>query len=143
MNQMTCGIDWAENHHDVALVDEDGTLIAKKRITADMGGFRELLELIAEHGGGPASTPVAIETDKNLLVVGLAAAGFTVYPINPRALARYRERHSQSGGKSDPADATALAHVLRTDETIAKSADGRHRADSRLNLPQKTYPVTK
>ena len=61
MNQMTCGIDWAENHHDVALVDEDGTLIAKKRITADMGGFRELLELIAEHGGGPASTPVAIE----------------------------------------------------------------------------------
>lgn len=118
MNQMTCGIDWAENHHDVALVDEGGTLIAKKRITADMGGFRELLELIAEHGGGPGLTPIAIETDKNLLVVGLAAAGFTVYPINPRALARYRERHSQSGGKSDPADATALAHVLRTDRHL-------------------------
>ncbi|WP_372490816.1 IS110 family transposase [Microbacterium aerolatum] len=43
---------------------------------------------------------------------------FTVYPINPRALARYRERHGQSGGKSDPADAIALAHVLRTDRHL-------------------------
>jgi hypothetical protein len=24
-----CGIDWAENHHDVALVDERGQLVAK------------------------------------------------------------------------------------------------------------------
>lgn len=61
--------------------------------------------MIAEHGGTAADTPVAIETDKNLLVVALADAGFTVYPINPRAVARYRERHGQAGGKSDPGDA--------------------------------------
>ncbi|MCK3770976.1 IS110 family transposase, partial [Microbacterium aerolatum] len=81
-------------------------------------GFSELLGLIAEYGGDSDSTPVAIETDKNLFVVALAGAGFTVYPINPRALARYRERHGQSGGKSDPADAIALAHVLRTDRHL-------------------------
>lgn len=51
----------------------------------------------------------------NLLVVALADAGFTVYPINPRAVARYRERHGQAGGKSDPGDAAVLAHILRTD----------------------------
>jgi hypothetical protein len=27
-----CGIDWAEGHHDIALVDGDGTLVAKRRI---------------------------------------------------------------------------------------------------------------
>lgn len=115
---LTCGIDWAEAHHDVALVDEDGKVLIKKRVTADLPGFRALLELIAEHGGAPDSTPVAIETDKNLFVTALAAAGFTVYPINPKALARYRERHGQAGAKSDPADATALANVLRTDRHV-------------------------
>jgi transposase len=115
---LTCGIDWAEDHHDVALVDENGTVVGKRRVGADLSGFTELLELIAEHGGDPAGTPVAIETDKNLLVVGLAAAGFTVFPINPKALARYRERHGQSGAKSDPADAVTLANVLRTDRHL-------------------------
>ena len=115
---LTCGIDWAEAHHDVALVDDNGTVVAKKRVSADLSGFTELLELIAEHGGDPSGTPVAIETDKNLFVVGLAAAGFTVFPINPKALARYRERHSQSGAKSDPADAATLANVVRTDRHV-------------------------
>jgi hypothetical protein len=66
----------------------------------------------------PDLTPVAIETDKNLFVVALAAAGFTVYPINPKAVACYGERHGQSGAKSDPADAVTLANVLRTDRHV-------------------------
>lgn len=59
---------------------------------------------------------MAIETDKNLIVMALSGAGFTVYPINPRAVARYRERHGRAGGKSDPGDAAILANVLRTDK---------------------------
>jgi len=50
-----------------------------------------------------ADVAIVIETDKNLIVVALHAAGFTIYPINPRAAARYRERHAQAGGTSDPA----------------------------------------
>jgi transposase len=112
---ITCGIDWAEQHHDVALVDDTGRTVAKKRIDTGLNGFTELLALIAEHGGEPEAVPVAVETDKNLIVVALMATGFTVYPINPRAVARYRERHGQGGGKSDPGDAIVLAHILRTD----------------------------
>ena len=112
---ITCGMDWAESHHDVALADEEGTVVARVRIETDTDGFTELLALIAQHGGSPQETPVAIETDKNLLVVALARAGFTMYPINPRAVARYRERYSQSGRKSDAGDAALLADVLRTD----------------------------
>ena len=29
---ITCGIDWASDHHDVALIDQDGTLVARKRV---------------------------------------------------------------------------------------------------------------
>ncbi len=112
---ITCGIDWAEAHHDVALVDAEGKVLARSRIGGDVAGFTALVELIAEHGGCPEDTQVAMETDKNLLVVALAGAGFTVYPINPRAVARYRERHGQAGGKSDPGDAVVLANILRTD----------------------------
>jgi transposase len=111
----SCGIDWAEAHHDVALVDHDGKVIARERVGTGVAGFRTVVELIDEHGGSPQDTPVAIETDKNLLVVALAGAGFTAYPINPRAVARYPERHSQAGRKSDPGDAAVLAHILRTD----------------------------
>jgi hypothetical protein len=104
-----------ERHHDVALVDDTGQTVAKKRIDTGLNGFTELLALIAEHGGEPDTVPVAVETDKNLIVRALLAAGFTVYPINPRAAARYRERHGQAGEKSDPGDAIVLAHILRTD----------------------------
>jgi transposase len=104
--------------HDIALVDTDGAVVARSRIGTGAGGFNDLLALIAEHGGSAEHTPIALETDKNLLVVALAEAGFTVYPINPRAVARYRERYRQAGGKSDPGDAAVLAHILRTDRHL-------------------------
>jgi hypothetical protein len=103
--KLTCGVDWAEAHYDVALVDGDGVVVARARIDTGATGFNKLLALIAEHEGSAQDTPVSIETDKNLLVVALVEAGFTVYPINPRAVARYRERYGQAGGKSDPGDA--------------------------------------
>jgi transposase len=113
--KITCGIDWAERHHDYVLMDESGGVVARGRIDTGPVGFAELLLVIQEHAGEAADVPVAIETDKNLVVVACHAAGMTVYPINPRAVARYRERHRQAGGKSDQADALVLADILRTD----------------------------
>lgn len=116
--EITCGIDWAEGHHDVALVDSDGGRVAKLRIDTGLTGFTDLMTLLAEHTDDPTGVPVAIETDKVLLVAALRAAGFAVYAINPRAVARYRERSAQAGGKSDPGDAVVLAGVLRTDRHL-------------------------
>lgn len=112
---ITCGVDWAEDHHDVVVMDDLGKVLQGLRIDAGVDGYADLLALIADHGGSAAETPVALETDKNLLVLALRAAGFTVYPINPRAVARYRERHYQAGKKSDHGDASVLADILRTD----------------------------
>jgi transposase len=114
--QLYCGIDWAEDHHDVALVDQAGTVVAKRRITDDVAGFAQLTDLLAEHGDGPdAVIPVAIETSRGLLVACLRGTARTVYVINPLAVARYRDRYSVSRKKSDHGDAVVLANIVRTD----------------------------
>ncbi len=111
-----CGIDWAEDHHDVALVDADGALVAKRRIDDSADGFAQLLNMLVEAGDSATDPiPVAIETPRGLLVAGLRQTGRRVYSINPMAVARYRERHSVSRKKSDHVDAMTLANILRTD----------------------------
>lgn len=111
-----CGIDWASDHHDVAVIDGDGKLLAKARISDDPAGFAELLALLAEHGDTPnEQVPVAIETSRGLLVAALRATGRQVYAINPMAAARYRERATVTRKKSDHLDAMTLAGILRTD----------------------------
>jgi transposase len=113
---MFCGIDWAEDHHDIARVDRDGTLLARRRISDDAAGLASLLALLAEHGDSADDpVPVAIETPRGLLTACLRATGRRVYPVNPMAVARYRDRHSIAGRKSDHGDSFVLANVLRTD----------------------------
>ena len=114
--EVFCGIDWAEDHHDIALADAGGGLLARRRISDDAAGLAALLDLLAEHGDSAEDpVPVAIETPRGLLVACLRATGRKVYPINPMAVARYRDRHSVAGRKSDHGDAVVLANVLRTD----------------------------
>jgi transposase len=111
-----CGIDWAEDHHDIALTDSGGTLLARQRISDDAAGLAALLDLLASHGDTPDDMiPVAIETPRGLLVACLRATGRQVYPVNPLSVARYRDRHTVSRSKSDHQDAVVLANVLRTD----------------------------
>jgi predicted NBD/HSP70 family sugar kinase len=75
---ITCGIDWAEAHHDVALLDDSGHVLERLRIDTGVPGFTELMGLLAEHAEDPTTVPVAIETDKNLLALALQAAGLAV-----------------------------------------------------------------
>jgi transposase len=117
-----CGIDWAEGHHDIALIDSDGTLIAKRRINETPDGIAEFTAMLTAAGDSEAEPiPVAIETPRGLLVAVLRATGRPVYPINPLAVARYRERTSLSGKKSDHVDAMALANILRTDQHLHRT----------------------
>ena len=110
-----CGIDWASDHHDVALIEPDGTKLARQRISDDAAGLGELTALFAAHGAGPGTVKIAIETERGLLVASLRAAGYEIYAISPKAVDRYRDRHQLAKGKPGTGDAMVLAHILRTD----------------------------
>jgi transposase len=109
------GVDWAEDHHDVCVMAEDGMVLAKRRVPDSVAGIGEIHGLVAEHVDEEETVVVGIEIDRGLVVWSLLAAGYEVYAVNPMASARYRDRHATSGAKSDPGDAKVLADLVRTD----------------------------
>jgi transposase len=111
------GDDWAEDYHDVEVQDETGRRLAKARFTEGLAGVAGLHELVAQHLDEDEADQVVlgIETDRGPWVLALIAAGYRVFAINPLQVARYRERQSVSGAKSDAADAHTLADMVRTD----------------------------
>ena len=112
------GNDWSEEHHDVEVQDEAGRVLARAKLPEGVAGMARLHAMIAEHLGDrvdEADVVVGIETDRGPWVQALIAAGYQVYAINPLQVARYRERYSVSGGKSDPGDGHVLADMVRTD----------------------------
>jgi transposase len=128
------GDDWAEDHHDVELLGDDGRRLARARLPEGLDGIGRLHALIAEHM--PASwadlepveaagrVRIGIETDRGTWVQALLAAGYQVYAISPMFVARYRERHSTSGAKSDAGDAHVLAEIVRLDHAHHRQVAG-------------------
>jgi len=109
------GDDWAEDHHDIHLMDAEGAKLASRRLPEGLAGIGGFHDLVAAHAEEPAQVVIGIETDRGLWVEALAAAGYQVFAINPLAVARYRDRHQVSGAKSDAGDAKVLADLVRTD----------------------------
>lgn len=109
------GIDWSETFHDVAVLDAEGRQLQGFRIEHGVEGLATLQARLAELTREPAEVVVAVEASHGLLVNALVGSGYAVYPINPRVAARYRERDSVAGVKSDRRDAVVLANLVRTD----------------------------
>ncbi len=109
------GDDWAEAHHDVHVMDDTGQRLVGRRLPEGLDGIGAFHDLMADHCDDPGDVVVGIETDRGLWVAALVAAGYQVYAINPKSVARYRDRHGVSGAKSDAGDAKVLADLVRTD----------------------------
>jgi transposase len=121
------GDDWAEDHHDIEVQDEQGRVLARARLPEGIAGITRLDALIGQFADldiEPGEVAVGIETDRGLWVTALRAAGYTVYAINPRQVARYRERHGTSGAKSDKADSHTMADMVRTDSRQLRPVAG-------------------
>ena len=118
------GDDWAVDHHDVVVMDEAGATLAYRRLPEGIEGVGRLHALVAEQAQDPAQVAVGIETDRGLWVASLVAAGYQVYAVNPKVAARYRERQSNSGAKSDRTDAKMLADLVRTDRHLHRQLAG-------------------
>ena len=116
------GDDWAEDHHDVELMDASGRRLAKARLPEGVAGMARLHAMIGgqlgddveDVGDVAGRVKIGIETDRGPWVQALIAAGYTVYAVNPLQAARYRDRLGVSGAKSDAGDAHMLADMVRT-----------------------------
>ena len=121
------GDDWAEDHHDVEVMDAGGRVLAKKRLPEGAAGMARLHELIGIQLGEDAQDAevlVGIETGRGPWVAALIAAGYVVFPVNPLQASRYRGRHGVSGAKSDQGDSHVLADMVRTDSHQLRPAAG-------------------
>jgi len=124
------GDDWAEEHHDVEVMDSAGRRLVKGRLPEGVAGIARLHAMIGEQLGEDADdddagqVAVGIETDRGPWVQALIAAGYTVYAVNPLQASRYRERHAVSGAKSDAGDAHVLADMVRTDSCQLRTVAG-------------------
>jgi transposase len=124
MTLIFVGDDWAEDHHDIHLMDAQGARLASRRLPEGLVGIRGFHELVAAHAEEPSQVVVGIETDRGLWVDALTAAGYQVFGVNPLAVARYRDRHHVSGAKSDASDAKLLADLVRTDRHNHRAVAG-------------------
>lgn len=118
--RLLVGDDWAEDHHDVEVLDAAGRRLARARLPEGVAGIARLHAIIGELAGQDVEDEqvevlVGIETDRGPWVTALVAAGYQVFAVNPLQAARYRERHTVSGAKSDTGDAHVLADMVRTD----------------------------
>ena len=110
------GLGWADRTHAVCLESVDESILDQfeleqkpEAIHAWVGQLRE------QFGGRPVG--IAIEQTKGALIHALMNYEFIVlYPINPKALARYRAALAVSGAKDDPSDARLLKDFFRKHE---------------------------
>jgi transposase len=143
------GDDWAEDHHDVELVDDQGVMLARRRLPEGVEGIAGLHALVADHLPEDWAelepeqirelVKVGIETDRGPWVAALVAAGYGVFAINPLSVARYRERHSTSGAKSDAADAHLLAEIVRVDRAHHRPLAGDSQEAEAIKLVARTH----
>jgi len=143
------GDDWAEDRHDVEIVDGQGRWLARKRLPEGLDGITGLHGLIGqlvpeewaelEPGEAASRVKVGIETDRGQWVQALIAAGYEVFAINPMSVARYRERHSTSGAKSDAADAHVLAEIVRLDRAHHRPVAGDSELGEAIKLVARSH----
>ncbi len=143
------GDDWAQDHHDVEIVDEAGRRLARARLPEGVEGMSRLHSLIGEHqlpqwadlepGEAASRVKVGIETDRGPWVAALLAAGYEVFAVNPMSVARYRERHSTSRAKSDAGDAHVLAEMVRLDRAHHRPVAADSAAAEAVKLVARTH----
>jgi transposase len=109
------GIDWADDHHDAVVIDEQGQRVASCRVAHTPEGLAQLVTFLqGTVAAAPSSQDLAclIETTHGLLITALLDGGLAVYPVNPKTVDR---RRKPSGAKTDAIDAYLLAKTGRSD----------------------------
>ncbi len=106
------GLDWADEHHDLVILDEAGRQAGSRRVTHTKEGLQELKDFLLSVASQPDQLACIVETTHGLLITFLLEAGLPVYPVNPKTVDR---RRNAAGAKTDQIDAYLLAKTGRSD----------------------------
>lgn len=106
------GLDWADQHHDVVILDEAGRQAGSRRVAHSKEGLEELKNFLLSVASQPDQLACIVETTHGLLITFLLEAGLPVYPVNPKTVDR---RRNAAGAKTDQIDAYLLAKTGRSD----------------------------
>ena len=106
------GIDWADQHHDAVVIDEQGRRVGATRVAHSVAGLEAVVTFLRDASGAGGEIACIVETTNGLLVSALLEAELPVYPVNPGAIDRKR---APSGAKTDAIDAYLLARTGRSD----------------------------
>ena len=86
------GVDWGDETHAVWGVDENGTKIAARTVPHTAEGLSEWGRELDEWRAQGIALWAAIERPEGRVVDFLLDHGVVVYPVNPKALDRARDR---------------------------------------------------
>jgi len=102
------GIDWANAHHDVVVIDDASRQVGSLRVAHSPEGLSQLNAFLEQITGKTRKDQMAciLETSRGLLITSLLEAGWHVYPVHPKTVDR---RRAASGAKTDAIDAYLLA----------------------------------
>lgn len=128
------GVDWADQAHAVWVVDEIGTKVTGRTVPHTAEGLNEWGRELDQWRAQGIALWAAIECPDGRVVDCLLDHDVVVYPVNPKALDRARDRFRQSGAKSDPFDARVLADFLRTDHAHLRALQPSSDAARELKL---------
>lgn len=109
------GVDWADAFHQLWVGDPQGKKVAEMTVEQSPKGMSELGRWLYERKAEGIELWAAIEKPQGRIVDFLLDHAVVVYPVNPKALDRARDRFRMSQSKSDSFDAYVLAEFLRTD----------------------------
>jgi len=110
------GVDWGDRLHQVYVGDEEGKKVREVKVQESPEGLAEIGRWLDERRAEGLELWAAIEKPAGRIVDFLLDHGVEVYPVNPKAVDRVRDRYRMSGSKSDAFDAYVLAEFLRTDQ---------------------------
>lgn len=118
------GIDWADQKHDVTIVDESGACIAKNfSVKKSVQGFTQLLDKLRSLREDSQAFKIGIETPHNLVVDYLVDLGYAVFAMFPSSMKSFRKRYRSSSARDDEFDSYVIADVLRTDRACWRLVD--------------------
>ena len=108
------GVDWADEKHDVSVLDEVGNEVLRRSFEESVDGFVEFGRILDEWSADNIDLVASIEKPDGRVVDLILDHNVKLYPVNSKTLKGARNIHRSSGGRSDAFDAFVLADFIRT-----------------------------